>query len=168
VTPITTKNDLSGAAAVIDTMIMQQGYAHMTGFEWCKTDPHDELVNKGAYCVAEPGRCYAVYLPRGGKASGGWKRAATGRIGSTRAVLKPRRCLSAQAQGGPRRSRPTRATLPCCAGRMSVEQLRQILGLERRPGVRERRQVAFGCWRLLAALPPEEVQVAGVLLVVPA
>jgi hypothetical protein len=56
-----------------DTMVMLQGYAHMvdffTGFAWWKTDPHDELVNKGVYCLAEPGRCYAVYLPRGGKAT---------------------------------------------------------------------------------------------------
>jgi hypothetical protein len=52
---------------------MLQGYAHMveffTAFEWWKADPHDELVNKGAYCLAEPGRCYAVYLPQGGKAT---------------------------------------------------------------------------------------------------
>lgn len=56
-----------------DTMVMLKGYAHMvdffTGFEWWKVDPHDELVNKGTYCLAEPGRCYAVYLPRGGKAT---------------------------------------------------------------------------------------------------
>ena len=56
-----------------DTMVMLQGYAYLLdffmGFEWWKMDPHDELVNKGAYCLAEPGRCYAVYLPRGGKAS---------------------------------------------------------------------------------------------------
>jgi hypothetical protein len=56
-----------------DTMVMLQGYAHMveffTAFEWWKTDPHDELVSKGGYCVAEPGRCYAVYLPQGGKAT---------------------------------------------------------------------------------------------------
>lgn len=56
-----------------DTMVMLKGYAHMvdffTGFEWWKADPHDELVNKGVYCLAEPGRCYAVYLPHGGKAT---------------------------------------------------------------------------------------------------
>jgi hypothetical protein len=56
-----------------DSMVMLRGYAHIveffTGFEWWKTDPHDELVNKGAYCLAEPGRSYAVYLPRGGKAT---------------------------------------------------------------------------------------------------
>jgi hypothetical protein len=54
-----------------ETMTMLQGYAHMvdffTSFEWWKTEPHDELVSKGAYCLANPGEIYAVYLPRGGK-----------------------------------------------------------------------------------------------------
>jgi hypothetical protein len=54
-----------------DTMTMLNGYAHMvdffTSFEWWKTAPHDELVSGGAYCLAEPGRTYAVYLPAGGK-----------------------------------------------------------------------------------------------------
>ena len=53
-----------------DTMTMFQGYAHMvdffTSFEWWKTEPHDELVNGGNYCLAKPGETYAVYLPRGG------------------------------------------------------------------------------------------------------
>lgn len=56
-----------------DSMVMLRGYANLvdffTSFEWWKADPHDELVNKGAYCLAEPGRCYAIYLPRGGKAT---------------------------------------------------------------------------------------------------
>jgi hypothetical protein len=56
-----------------DSMVMLRGYAHIveffTAFEWWKTDPHDELVNKGAYCLAQPGQCYAVYLPRGGKST---------------------------------------------------------------------------------------------------
>jgi hypothetical protein len=50
-----------------DTMVMLKGYAHMvdffTSFEWWKTEPHDELVNNGAYCLAKPGEIYAVYLP---------------------------------------------------------------------------------------------------------
>jgi hypothetical protein len=54
-----------------DSMVMLKGYAHIvsffTGFEWWKTDPHDELVDNDAYCIAEPGRLYAVYLPKGGK-----------------------------------------------------------------------------------------------------
>ncbi|PYV03853.1 MAG: hypothetical protein DMG10_09940 [Acidobacteria bacterium] len=50
-----------------DTMIMLKGYEHMvdffTSFEWWKTEPHDELVSNGAYCLAKPGEIYAVYLP---------------------------------------------------------------------------------------------------------
>ena len=50
---------------------MLKGYSHMvdffTSFEWWKTDPHDELVDKGAYCLAKPGEIYAVYLPKDGK-----------------------------------------------------------------------------------------------------
>ena len=56
-----------------DTMIMLEGYAHMvqffTSFEWWKAEPHDELVNNGAFCLAEAGRVYVVYLPRGGDVS---------------------------------------------------------------------------------------------------
>ena len=54
-----------------DTMTMFLGYGHMvdffTSFDWWKTDPHDELVDNGAYCLAKPGEVYAVYLPKGGK-----------------------------------------------------------------------------------------------------
>jgi hypothetical protein len=53
-----------------DTMTMLKGYAHMvhffTGFEWWKAEPHDELVNNGAFCLAEPGSVYVAYLPHGG------------------------------------------------------------------------------------------------------
>ena len=53
-----------------DTMIMLQGYSHIvtffTGFEWWKTEPQDDLVTNGAFCLAERGKLYAVYLPRGG------------------------------------------------------------------------------------------------------
>jgi hypothetical protein len=53
-----------------DTMVMLKGYEHMvdffTSFEWWKTEPHDELVNNGAYCLAKPGEIYAVYLPKEG------------------------------------------------------------------------------------------------------
>ena len=52
-------------------MTMFVGFGHIvdffTSFEWWKTDPHDELVDNGNYCLAEPGRTYAVYLPRSGK-----------------------------------------------------------------------------------------------------
>lgn len=53
-----------------DSMTMLRGYAHMvdffTMFEWWKTEPRDDLVNNGNYCLAKPGKIYAVYLPRGG------------------------------------------------------------------------------------------------------
>jgi len=54
-----------------DTMTMLQGYAHMadffTSFDWWRTEPHDELVNNGNYCVALPADLHAIYLPRGGR-----------------------------------------------------------------------------------------------------
>ena len=56
-----------------DTMTMFLGYGHMvdffTSWEWWKANPHDELVNSGNYCLANPGRTYAVYLPHGGSAT---------------------------------------------------------------------------------------------------
>jgi hypothetical protein len=52
------------------TMVMLKGYAHMvdffTSFDWWKTEPNDEMATNGAYCLAEPGAIYAVYLPNGG------------------------------------------------------------------------------------------------------
>src|SRR5690348_8042403 len=73
------------------TMTMLNGYAHMveffTSFEWWKTEPHDELVSNGAYCLADSGKTYAVYLPHGGRVTvrlapgryqGTWFDAATG------------------------------------------------------------------------------------------
>jgi hypothetical protein len=55
------------------SMGMLQGYARIvdffTSFAWWKTEPHDELVTPGNFCLAEPGRQYAVYLPRGQKAT---------------------------------------------------------------------------------------------------
>ena len=54
-------------------MVMLSGYAHMVRFfktfEWWKTEPHDELVNNGGFCLAERGQLYVVYLPRGGDVS---------------------------------------------------------------------------------------------------
>jgi hypothetical protein len=53
-----------------DAMVMLKGYEHMvdffTSFDWWQTEPHDELVNNGAYCLAKTGEVYAVYLPKGG------------------------------------------------------------------------------------------------------
>jgi hypothetical protein len=66
------------------SMVMLKGYVHLvtflTGFAWWKTDPHDALVNNGAYCLAEPGRLYAVYLPRGGTVT---VKLEAGRYGAT-------------------------------------------------------------------------------------
>ncbi|MBZ5676603.1 MAG: DUF5060 domain-containing protein [Acidobacteriia bacterium] len=75
-----------------ETMTMFEGYAHMvdffTSFDWWKTEPHDELVNNGNYCMAKPGELYAVYLPHGGKVelklqpgryAGTWMNAVTGK-----------------------------------------------------------------------------------------
>jgi len=39
-----------------------------TSLKWWKMQPRDDLVNQGAYCLAEPGQQYLVYLPKGGKA----------------------------------------------------------------------------------------------------
>jgi hypothetical protein len=53
-----------------DSMTMFIGFRHIvdffTSFEWWKTAPHDEMVDNGNYCLAEPGRVYAVYLPHAG------------------------------------------------------------------------------------------------------
>jgi hypothetical protein len=76
-----------------DTMTMFAGFGHIvdffTSFEWWKANPHDELVNNGAYCLAKPGEIYAVYLPREGNVtvklepgtySAHWFGASTGEI----------------------------------------------------------------------------------------
>ena len=53
------------------TMTMFVGYSRIvdffSSFEWWKTDPHDELVTGGAYCLSVPGQVYAIYLPKSGK-----------------------------------------------------------------------------------------------------
>ena len=38
-----------------------------TSFEWWKTEPHDELVERRRLLLAKPGEIYAAYLPKGGK-----------------------------------------------------------------------------------------------------
>ncbi|MBN2507720.1 MAG: hypothetical protein JXQ71_13610, partial [Verrucomicrobia bacterium] len=49
-----------------DAMTMLHGYAHLvdffTRFEWWKGAPSNALVSGGAFCLAEPGQTYAVYL----------------------------------------------------------------------------------------------------------
>jgi hypothetical protein len=53
-----------------DTMTMFVGFGHIVdffaGFEWWTTDPHDELVDNGAFCLAKPGEIYAIYVPKDG------------------------------------------------------------------------------------------------------
>lgn len=76
-----------------DSMTMFIGFGHIvdffSSFEWWKTNPHDELVDNGAYCLARPGEIYAVYLPKEGKVtihleagtySAQWFGASTGEI----------------------------------------------------------------------------------------
>lgn len=54
-----------------DAMTMFLGYGHivdfMTSFDWWKANPHDELIDHENYCLADPGRTYAIYLPKGGR-----------------------------------------------------------------------------------------------------
>jgi hypothetical protein len=56
-----------------ESMQMLDGYAHIvecfTGLPWWELDPHDELVDAGAYCLADPGKRYLIYLPNGGQTS---------------------------------------------------------------------------------------------------
>jgi len=56
-----------------DSMTMFEGYSHMvdffSSFDWWRTEPHDELVDNGAFCLAKPGELYAVYLAHGGNVS---------------------------------------------------------------------------------------------------
>jgi hypothetical protein len=74
-----------------DSMTMLKGYAHMveffTSFDWWRSEPRDDLVSDGKYCLAKPGETYAIYLPRGGHVTvqlqpgdyhGVWWNAATG------------------------------------------------------------------------------------------
>lgn len=56
-----------------ETMTMLQGYAQIVNFfrgiDWWTMNPHDELVNFDAFCLASPGKVYVVYLPHGGAAT---------------------------------------------------------------------------------------------------
>ena len=49
-----------------DTMVMLKGYEHLvdffTSFEWWKAEPHDELVDNAALCLAKTGSIDAGYL----------------------------------------------------------------------------------------------------------
>lgn len=52
------------------SMVMLKSYAHMVDFftalEWWRMSPDDSLVTPGDFCLADSGRTYVVYLPRGG------------------------------------------------------------------------------------------------------
>ncbi len=85
-----------------DTMTMFVGFGHIvdffSGFDWWKTDPHDEMVNNGAYCLALPGEIYAVYIPKEGNVtialepgsySAHWFGATTGQVISLPPVHGP-------------------------------------------------------------------------------
>jgi Protein of unknown function (DUF4038) len=56
-----------------DTQTLFLGYGHIVdffaSFEWWKTNPRDDLVDNGNYCLAQPGNVYAIYLPHGGRVS---------------------------------------------------------------------------------------------------
>ena len=94
-----------------DTMTMFIGYGHMvdffTGFEWWKTNPHDELVNNGNYCLADPGKTYAIYLPHGGRSPCSSSPAAIAPLGSALRPGKRSSCRPSTVLCGPRRPRPT-------------------------------------------------------------
>jgi hypothetical protein len=51
-----------------EAMTMLRGYAHLvdffTSFDWWRLTPRNDLARGGAFCLAETGKLYAVYLPR--------------------------------------------------------------------------------------------------------
>ena len=96
-----------------DQMILLKLQAHMveffTSFEWWKTEPHDELVDGGAFCLAELGRLYAVYLPHGGAVTlaleagryqAMWFNARTGAFSAAPEAEGPNWTSPAAADGG--------------------------------------------------------------------
>jgi hypothetical protein len=60
--------DRLGADCVGDEQLAV-AWEHMSGYEYWKMEPHNELVAGGdeAYCLAQPGSQYMVYAPAGGK-----------------------------------------------------------------------------------------------------
>ncbi len=97
-----------------DTQTMFVGYGHIadffTGFDWWKTNPHDELVNSGNYCLADPGNLYVVYLPHAGKVTVKLEPGTIAGSGSTPPAGKESRLLKTQpAHPG---VRPARRTTP--------------------------------------------------------
>ena len=53
-----------------ETMKMLDGYMQIMRFfekfQWWLTQPSDELVDNGAFCLSDPGNLYVIYLPNGG------------------------------------------------------------------------------------------------------
>jgi len=90
-----------------DSMILLRGQAHMvdffTSFEWWKTEPHDELADNGALCLAAPGKLYAVYLPFGGSVT---LQLAPGRYAPTWFNARNGRQLTLPPAEGPRWTSP--------------------------------------------------------------
>jgi hypothetical protein len=95
-----------------DTMTMLKGYEYMvnffTSFPWWKTNPHDELVTEGDYCLADPGKTYVIYLPKGGSAhvkvepgvyTARWFNAATGEWGTVQKIQTGTSWNSPQSPG---------------------------------------------------------------------
>jgi hypothetical protein len=56
-----------------ERMTMLDGYRRMveffTAFDWWRCDPTDGVADNGALVLAEPGKVYAVYLPKGGRSA---------------------------------------------------------------------------------------------------
>ena len=59
-------------------MTMLVGYGHMkrffTTFDWWRLEPRDDLAGGDTLVLAEPGRRYVAYTPKGGRAN--WKLAS--------------------------------------------------------------------------------------------
>lgn len=77
-----------------------------TSYEWWKSEPHDELVTAGAFCLAEPGKTYAIYMEHGaaatvtleaGKYSASWFNPRTGTWTEIGAVEGGKRVFRAPA-----------------------------------------------------------------------
>jgi hypothetical protein len=97
-----------------DTMIMLKGYEHLvdffTSFDWWKTEPHDELVNNGAYCLAQPGEIYAAFFPLKAKSASNSNPARTTPPGSTPSPAKKFRSRPSPVPTGPPPKLPAGST----------------------------------------------------------
>lgn len=54
-------------------MVLLKSHAHLmkffTSVPWWTTEPHNDIVSAGAYCLSAPGQVYLIYLPHGGSAT---------------------------------------------------------------------------------------------------